>query len=320
MSGVSNIANLLKGAEKHNIGNSERIHEIELDLIEFDPEQPRQDIKNEEIEVIANTLKPKGSIINQPITVWKKNKLGKYVVKFGEKRTRASILAGRKTIRAIIDERYDFDNQEHRIINFAEQYVENFARGDLTPLDDCLALKKLKKQLGTLKEVQAALGIKSLGTISDKIKVASICDDEKLMFLLDFYRNDDLKFKDLTMLKGIIDIFSKNPLYYEKIKLRIIDAAKKGLVNRKWVEKLSRFNWDEPEVVKEQKEEELNYKIRPIKKIKVFGTVLLSGNRVSCELLVDRVDVEDGYTWVKVDGEDEPTRVKLSDLFLTKVY
>ena len=193
MSTVNAIASLLNKPTAESIvdsvpekDKSKKIIDVPLELIEFDLEQPRQDISEEEIYDIVRTLRPEGSKINQPITTWPKNADGKYLLKFGEKRTRASKLAGRKTIPVIIDDRFDFNDSEHRAINYAEQYVENNARGGLTRLDDCVALSKLKEMFGNLKDVGKFVGAKSLGTISDKIKVSEIKSNPNYKFLLDF--------------------------------------------------------------------------------------------------------------------------------------
>lgn len=319
--GVSSIASLLNKSKEVSLGSGNEVYELPLDLIEFDLEQPRQELSNEEIGVIVRSLEPEGSIINQPITVWQKNSLGKYVIKFGEKRVRASIIAKRKTIRAIIDNRFDYDNDEHRAINFAEQYIENESRGGLTPLDDCVALKKLKSQLGSLKKVKERIGAKSIGTISDKISVAVIKSDHQFSFLLDLYMNDSLKFKDLTMIKGILDVLKKNPDFYEEIKVRVVNAANKGVVNRKWVEKLLLVDWSNLNVdPKDEPEDNKEYIFRPIKKVKLNGLVLFKGEKIKCEILLDRVDKSEGYIWVNIESECDPVRVNLSDLSLTEVF
>ena len=342
MSTVNSIANLLNKkktvdkavASVYEEDKSQKILDIPLELIEFDLDQPRQDISEEEIYDIVRTLRPEGSKINQPITTWPKNDEGKYLLKFGEKRTRASILAKRKTIPVIIDDRFDFNNSEHRAINYAEQYVENNARGGLTRLDDCVALYKLKEMFGNLKDVAKFVGAKSLGTISDKIKVSEIKTNPNYKFLLDFYNDKNLKFKDLTNLKNIIDTFRKNPEHFEEIKKRIITSVEENVFNRQWVEMLSTVDFDdeksgkvelkpnkktkaktvkEPEII-----EASGYQVRPIKKAKIMGKVSIDRKKQKCQLLLDRIDDEEGYVWVVLEGTEEPIRVSLSKLTLTE--
>lgn len=338
MNQVKSIASLLKqSSPQPKVANhenvSDKILEISLDLIEFDAEQPRQDIIEDEVYDIVRTLRPEGSKINQPITTWPINDNGKYVIKFGEKRTRASKLAGRKTIPVIVDERFDYNNEKHRAINFAEQYVENSARGGLTRLDDCVALLKLKKMFGNLKDVAHFTGAKSQGTISDKIKVSEIKTNPDYLFLLDFYNDESLKFKDLTNLKKIIDTFRKNPNHFEVIKQKIITSVEEGVFNRQWIEMLSAVDFDNETTegvaskskAKVKKKpvnvdsEVSGYKVRPVKKAKIMGLVTIDRKRHKCQLLLDRIDNEEGYIWVVLEGAEEAIRASLSKLTLTEV-
>lgn len=334
MSNVNAIANLLNKSSNKVIPSESiknvaaSILEIPLELIEFDVNQPRQDIIEEEVFDIVRTLRPEGSKINQPITTWPINSDGKYVIKFGEKRTRASKIAGRKTIPVIIDDRFDYNNTNHRSINFAEQYVENNARGGLTRLDDCVALLKLKEMFGNLKDVVKFVGAKSQGTISDKIKVSEIKTNPEYEFLLDFYNDENLKFKDLTNLKKIIDTFRKSPEHFDEIKKRIITSVNEGVFNRQWIEMLSVVDFDNEAAnitpkAKNKKEpikaqQDVSYTVRPAKKAKIMGLVSVERKKQKCQLLLDRIDNEEGYIWVIMDGADDPIRVSLSKLTLTE--
>ncbi|MET1256934.1 ParB/RepB/Spo0J family partition protein [Aliikangiella maris] len=334
----SNLNQNLSAKEDESKNLDDIIHHIELELIEFDKEQPRQELVEDEIYDIVRTLRAPGSKINQPITVWPKNKEGKYLLKYGEKRTRASLIAERKTIPAVIDSRYDYDNEEHRAINFAEQYIENNARGGLQPLDDCVALAKLKTMFGNLKDVMMYVGAKSQGTISDKIKVSEIKTNPRYDFLKDFYYDEELKLKDLTIFRNLIKVIEKNEEHYEQIKTKVITAVEKKALNRTWVEGLLAYDFDKNEAPyelgsdskKEKKIKEKNskpaddlpksYKVRPVKKAKVLGRVSIDGRKkVNCQLLLDRIDNEEGYVWVLEEGADEPTRVNLSKLSLTEI-
>ena len=343
MKTLTNIADLLGGnklndtitSEKDSLQLSAKVFDIPLDEIEFDPEQPRQEIIEEEVIDIVATLRPPGSKINQPVTVWPKNADGLYILKFGEKRTRASRLANRETVPAIIDDRFEWDNEEHRAINFAEQYIENQRRGGLTPLDDCLALAKLKTALGSLEKVKLFTGEKSAGTISDKIKVAEIASNGQYSFLHEFYLSK--KLTDLTILVGLIKALKKQPEYFDSIKSRIENAVGEGVLNRKWIAALNTYNFSEEgdlntatqkETVKEvkpkpsaerKKSEDLPYVARPAKKARLYATHTVSRKRVRCELLLDRADREEGYVWIISEGNTEPERVSLSKIILTEL-
>ncbi|RRW40502.1 ParB/RepB/Spo0J family partition protein [Pseudomonas luteola] len=97
--------------------------ELSVDDIIVSPTQPRRHFDQEALDELAASIK--ASKVNQPISVKSKNKDGKYVLNFGERRLRASIIAGKKTIPAFIDDHVDEYGQ----------VTENLQRNDLTPLE-----------------------------------------------------------------------------------------------------------------------------------------------------------------------------------------
>lgn len=89
--------------------------------IEPDPKQPRKRFKPGALEEIAADIRRRGVI--SPISVQPKNEAGKYVLNYGERRWRGSIMAGKDTIPAIIKAEHD---------RYA-QMAENIHRDDLSP-------------------------------------------------------------------------------------------------------------------------------------------------------------------------------------------
>ncbi len=102
-----------------------KVKEIELEKIKPDPTQPRKHFDEESLKELASSIKEKGVL--EPILVRKEN--NSYVIISGERRWRASALAGKKTIPAIeLDAK---DRKEIREI----QIVENLQREDITPME-----------------------------------------------------------------------------------------------------------------------------------------------------------------------------------------
>jgi ParB family chromosome partitioning protein len=99
--------------------------EVDLKLIDFDSLQPRRDSWREDnLAELAASIKTHGVL--EPVTLRSNPDLpGRYIINRGERRVRASRLAGKKTVPAFIDERMD---------RFA-QAIENLQREDLTPFD-----------------------------------------------------------------------------------------------------------------------------------------------------------------------------------------
>jgi ParB family chromosome partitioning protein len=106
-------------------GGGGRPVEIPLDEIIEDPSQPRTVFDDEELRQLANSIARVGVI--QAISVRPKNAEGKHVILFGARRYRASRLAGRERIRAVVE---DADSPDAYL-----QLVENIQRDDLKPME-----------------------------------------------------------------------------------------------------------------------------------------------------------------------------------------
>ena len=111
---------------------SNDIIEIRLDEIRSNPHQPRKSFNEESIRELASSIKEYGIV--QPIIV-KKSVKG-YELVAGERRTKASRVAGLETIPAIIK---DFDDQEMMEIAL----VENIQRENLNPIDEAIAYENI---------------------------------------------------------------------------------------------------------------------------------------------------------------------------------
>lgn len=113
--------------------------EIKLDRIEADPDQPRRTFDPVKLEELAASIRREGVL--QPIAVRYDAGRDTYVVLHGERRWRASNLAGLTSIPAIVRE----VAAERRLI---QQLMENIVRDDLNAVDRAAALRALKAQLG----------------------------------------------------------------------------------------------------------------------------------------------------------------------------
>lgn len=125
--------------------------QIALIDIDEDPNQPRKEFDQAKLEDLAASIKESGVL--QPITI-KPHPVdsGRYLIRYGARRYRASILAGKTTIPAFIAEEGD---------DYA-QVIENLQRDDLTPLEIAEFIQKrldagdskvdIAKRLGKRKE------------------------------------------------------------------------------------------------------------------------------------------------------------------------
>ena len=149
--------------ESPQVQETEEITEIFLDEIRPNPYQPRKTFDNKSLKELSESIKENG--VFQPIIIRKS--VNGYEIIAGERRFRASKLAKKKTIPAIIR---DFD--EAQMMEVA--VLENLQREDLTPLEEAQAYEMLQKNLGlTQAEVSKRLG-KSRPYIANYLRLLTL--------------------------------------------------------------------------------------------------------------------------------------------------
>ena len=126
----------LISTEAVRTSGSSSIGEIEISKIFANPNQPRRDFNEEALQELADSIKELGVI--QPITLRKMDD-GTYQIIAGERRFRASQLAGKTTIPAYILKADDEETMEMALI-------ENIQREDLNALEVALAYQQLIEQ------------------------------------------------------------------------------------------------------------------------------------------------------------------------------
>ena len=125
------------GSEVKTQGSS-NLSEVEISQIEPNPNQPRREFDQEALQELANSIKELGII--QPITLRQMDG-GKYQIIAGERRWRASQLAGLTSIPAYIVTVKDENAMEMAL-------VENIQREDLNAIEIALAYQHLAEATG----------------------------------------------------------------------------------------------------------------------------------------------------------------------------
>ena len=149
-----------KGADKV-VGS---IIELELDAIEINPFQPRTNFNEDTLKELAKSIKELGVI--QPITV-RKLDFNKFQLISGERRLRASKLAGLETIPAYI--RLANDNE-----SLVMALVENIQRHDLDPIEISLSYQRLIEEINlTQEELSERVG-KKRSTITNYLRLLKL--------------------------------------------------------------------------------------------------------------------------------------------------
>lgn len=160
---VSDAANLAFSLEKgEKVKDGVRI--IKIDSIETNPDQPRTRFDQAALQELAASIKNYGVI--QPILVTELGD-GKYELIAGERRMRASMLAGLSTIPCIVKSFTESDRAEIALI-------ENLQREDLNPIEEAKAYRALMDKSGmTQEELANKLG-KSRPAIANSLRLLTL--------------------------------------------------------------------------------------------------------------------------------------------------
>lgn len=140
------------------------IIELELEVIELNPFQPRSNFNEENLKELAKSIEELGVI--QPITV-RKLDFNKFQLISGERRLRASKLAGLETIPAYI--RLANDNE-----SLVMALVENIQRHDLDPIEVAISYQRLIDEISlTQEELSERVG-KKRSTITNYLRLLKL--------------------------------------------------------------------------------------------------------------------------------------------------
>ena len=149
--------------EEEQMQENDTLKNLKITEVEPNRNQARKRFDEEALEELANSIKEYGLI--QPIVVTKKD--GYYSIIAGERRWRASKIAGLKEIPAIIRE----DNEK---INSEISLIENMQREDLNPVEKALGIKTLIDNYGmSQEEVAKKLG-KARSTVANWTRVLNL--------------------------------------------------------------------------------------------------------------------------------------------------
>ena len=138
---------------------------ISITDIQKNPYQPRKEFDREKLHELAQSIKENGVI--QPIIVRQSPVIG-YEILAGERRYRASLLAGLRSIPAVVKQLSD---QEMMV----QSIIENLQRENLNPIEEARAYESLVEKGFTHAEIADKMG-KSRPYISNSIRLLSLPD------------------------------------------------------------------------------------------------------------------------------------------------
>jgi ParB family chromosome partitioning protein len=142
----------------------DRVESIPVDRLEPNPHQPRTHFDQAALNELSQSIKQYGVV--QPLVVTPV-KDGKYTLVAGERRWRASKLAGLKTVPAIIRGHQELETLEIALI-------ENVQRVDLSPLEQAVSIERLHEQFNlSYDQIAKRLG-KASSTVNNTVRLLQL--------------------------------------------------------------------------------------------------------------------------------------------------
>ncbi len=160
---------LLADVQHEDDNLDESLQYFPLDMIQPGKYQPRIDMAEDSLEELADSIRSQGLV--QPIVV-RSIDGGHYEIIAGERRWRASKLAGLDTIPAIVREVSDRSA-------IAMALIENIQRENLNPMEEANALHRLREEFNlTHQEAAEAVG-RSRAAVSNLLRLRNLNEDVK---------------------------------------------------------------------------------------------------------------------------------------------
>ena len=196
--------------------HEEEIQELPLNELRVNPYQPRKTFNEESLNELAESIKEHG--VFQPIIV--KKSIKGYEIVAGERRFRASKLAGKETIPAIVRNFTDEEMMEIAVL-------ENLQRENLNAVDEANAYKTLMENLHLTQDQVSKRVNKSRSHITNLLGILSLPED-----VLTLVKENKLTMGHARCLSKLSDIEKINELtkkvLEENLSVRELEALSSG--------------------------------------------------------------------------------------------
>lgn len=162
--------------DKSNTSNENRVLQIPVEFCQQGKYQPRRAIDAESLEELASSIKSQG--VMQPIIIRELSEKiaggARYEIIAGERRWRASQLAGLAVVPAIVK---NVTDQAASVMAL----IENLQRDDLNPMDEAFAFSRLQQEFELTHQQIATMVGKSRAAVSNTLRLISLHKEVKLM-------------------------------------------------------------------------------------------------------------------------------------------
>lgn len=178
------------------------IGKVPLDRIKSNPFQPRTDFDDQALNELASSIKEQGVI--QPVTL-RHDENGDFVLISGERRCKASRLAGLSEIPAYIIKATDRTMLEMAI-------VENIQRENLNPIETALGYKRLQEEFSLTQEMLSERLGKSRSSIANYLRLLTLPGDIQIGL-----RQDLISMGHARALVAVSDVNVQLELYQDML-------------------------------------------------------------------------------------------------------
>ncbi|MBL8170675.1 MAG: ParB/RepB/Spo0J family partition protein [Acidobacteria bacterium] len=145
--------------------------EVDVDLIDPNPDQPRSHFNEAKLEELAQSIKVNGIV--QPILL-RRIANGRYQIVAGERRWRAAQRASLHKVNAVVR-----DIPDAKLLELA--LIENIQRQELNPIEEALAYQRLIKTLGLTQDQVAQQVGKDRSSIANYLRLLRLPDEIQRM-------------------------------------------------------------------------------------------------------------------------------------------
>ncbi len=245
------VAAPVPAAVIEQIPETARIWTVGIEKVIPNKEQPRKFFEPTKLQELANSIKAKGILL--PIVV-RKIEGGKFEIVAGERRWRASQLAGIKDVPIII-------KNAERAEALELALIENIQRQDLNPLEEAEAYLQLTSRYGLTQQQVADRVGKDRVTVANLLRLMGLTAEVKALV-----RNGELQLGQAKVLLAIQDPNAQTKLAKKVVQLRLSVRATEKLVAKFNANESGELEIDEPQIAQRD--------LRPIMSElqKIFGT------------------------------------------------
>ncbi len=151
--------------EEEQITKTDRIVELNINMIEPNREQPRQDFDEGRLDELTESIRDQGVI--SPLIVTPVSAPDRYMIVAGERRWRAARAAGLHTVPAIIRELTDAEAQRQALI-------DNVVRQDLNAIEEAVAFDQLIRQYDMTQDSLASAIGRSRSAVTNTLRLLNL--------------------------------------------------------------------------------------------------------------------------------------------------